>query len=131
RIATLMNGLKCGDPFSPRTGIGPISSDVQLKRILSYVDSAISEGAHVICGGRQVEVPGCEGGHFIEPTLITAVNNDMKVAREEIFGPVLAVIPYETLEEAIAIANDSSYGLSAGIWTGDPAGAQKIAAQLK
>ncbi|MGD9660547.1 MAG: aldehyde dehydrogenase [Porticoccaceae bacterium] len=131
RIASLMNSLKCGNPFVPQTGIGPISSDTQLKRILSYVDSAVSEGAQVVCGGRQVEVAGCEGGHFIEPTLIVGVHNAMKVAREEIFGPVLSVIPYETLEEAIAIANDSSYGLSAGIWTGDPAAAQKIAAKLK
>jgi len=131
KIVGVMENLTCGDPWKPETGIGPISSHAQLQRIMGYIESAVEEGATIRCGGSELKIPQCEGGHFIAPTLITGVSNQMKVAREEIFGPVLSVIKYKTLDEAVAIANDSTYGLSAGVWTGDVAAAQSLAVRLK
>ena len=91
----------------------------------------MAEGARIVCGGKPAEVAGCEGGFYIEPTVLADVTNDMKVAREEIFGPVLCVIKYATTEEAIAIANDTEYGLSAGVWTTDLVMAQQVARELR
>jgi aldehyde dehydrogenase (NAD+) len=91
----------------------------------------VAEGARVVCGGRPATVPGCEAGFYVEPTVLADVTNDMKVAREEIFGPVLSVIKYRSVEEAIEIANDTDYGLSAGVWTTDLIEAQRIARELR
>jgi aldehyde dehydrogenase (NAD+) len=129
-LSSLMQSLTCGDPSSPNTGIGAISSKAHLERIQSYIDSAKNEGAVIACGGERAVVPGCEDGFYFKPTLITNVNNDMKVAREEIFGPVLCVIKYSDINDAIKMANDTQYGLSAGIWTTDIAYAQSLAKKL-
>ncbi|MBT4523065.1 MAG: aldehyde dehydrogenase [Halieaceae bacterium] len=131
KLAALSTQIVLGDPASPATGMGPMSSAAHGEKVLEYVNSAVEEGATVLCGGARAEVPGCEGGYFVEPTVLTEVHNGMKVAREEIFGPVLCVIKFSTEEEAIAIANDTDYGLSAGIWTADVVGAQQLARQLQ
>lgn len=119
-----------GDPMDPVTGMGPMSSETHFNKVLGYIASGIDEGARVICGGGQAEVENCKGGFFVQPTVLADMNNQMKAAREEIFGPVLAVIKFTTEEEAIALANDTDYGLSAGVWTRNLVKAQQIAAEL-
>ena len=131
KLATLANGLKIGNPLAPDTVIGPMSHAGHGQRVLGYIRSAVEEGARVVCGGERVDVPGCEGGFFVRPTVLADCHNQMKAVREEIFGPVLAVIKYQDEAQAIAIANDSDYGLSAGVWTGDVLAAQRIARRLR
>lgn len=131
RLAKVANGLAVGSPLDPATSIGPMCTAAHGAKVLDYIASAVADGARVVCGGRRVTVAGCEGGYFIAPTVLAACHNGMQAVREEIFGPVLAVIPYSDIEQAIAIANDSDYGLSAGIWTGDVLAAQPIARRLR
>lgn len=123
--------LVVGSPLDPGTSLGPLSTSVHGERVMGYIRSALEAGAQLVCGGERLNIAGCAGGFFIGPTILAGANNQMKAAREEIFGPVLVVIPYETDEEAIALANDSSYGLSAGIYTSDLVGAQQMARRLQ
>jgi len=131
KLVELSAKVPLGNPADPATGMGPMSSHTHGGKVLGYIESAREVGARIACGGSRVTVAGCEGGFFVEPTVIADVTNDMKVAREEIFGPVISVIKYQTVKEAIALANDSDYGLSAGVWTEDVAGAQDVARALK
>ena len=119
-----------GDPMDPSTGMGPMTSETHCQKVLGYIDSAKAEGGRVACGGGLATVQGCEGGFFVQPTVLADMTNDMKASREEIFGPVLVVIKYSSEEEAIAIANDSDYGLSAGVWTQDLVKAKQISREL-
>lgn len=130
-LVALAGKLKLGNPLDPATDVGPVISKKQKETILSYIESGKQEGATLICGGKEVTVPGCEQGHFIEPTIFTNVTNDMKIAQEEIFGPVLCVIPYSDLDEAIQMANDTIYGLAAGVWTRDVNKAYQVARKLQ
>ncbi|CAM4216545.1 aldehyde dehydrogenase [Bacillus manliponensis] len=123
--------IKIGNPLDESTDIGPVISKQQKETILSYIEEGLSEGAKLICGGKEVVVPGCEDGHFIEPAIFTNVTNDMKIAQEEIFGPVLCVIRYSNLDEAIQMANDTIYGLAAGVWTKDVNKAYQVARKLR
>ncbi len=131
KLVALARTVKPGNPLDPATTLTPMASAAHCSRVLSYVEAGKREGATVACGGDRLHVPGLEGGHFIAPTIFTGVTNDMTIARDEIFGPVLSVIRYDDVEEAIAIANDTAYGLSAGIWTGDPVAANGLASRLK
>lgn len=131
RMADIAGGLSIGNPLDPATSVGPMSNPAHGSKVLGYIRSALAEGARLVCGGERVAVAGCEGGFFIAPTILADCNNRMRAVREEIFGPVLAVIKYEDVAAAIAIANDSDYGLSAGIWTGDVVTAQSIARRLR
>ncbi len=131
KLASISSEMVLGNPVDPATAMGPMSTASHGNAVLGYIESAVAEGASVVCGGKRTQVSGCEGGFFVEPTVIAGVTNDMKVAREEIFGPVLSVIKYSTTEEAIAIANDNDYGLSAGIWSEDVVQAQAIARDLR
>src|SRR6185503_10749878 len=99
--------------------LGPIISKRQLERIESYVKIGVKEGARVVTGGSRPTGAGLPDGNYFQPTLMAGVTRGMRIAQEEIFGPVLAVIPFDDLEEAAAIANDSAYGLVAGVWTRD------------
>ena len=108
--------LKLGDPLDVATHVGPIISASQRDRILDYFIIAADEGATVALGGRAPSGPEFEKGYWIEPTIFVDVTNDMRVAREEVFGPVLVVLTYDSVDEAVKIANDTNYGLSAGVW---------------
>ncbi len=131
KLAQKTASVVVGNPADPATGMGPMTSEAHFHKVLGYIESGVAQGARIVCGGKPAEVPGCEGGFFVQPTVLADVTNDMKVAREEIFGPVLSVIRYRTVDEAIAIANDTEYGLSAGVWTGDLVEAQRIARDLR
>ncbi|WP_066309162.1 aldehyde dehydrogenase [Bacillus sp. FJAT-29814] len=130
-LVALASKLKLGNPLDPTTDMGPVISKKQKETILSYIETGLKEGATLACGGKEVKVPGCEEGHFIEPTIFTNVTNDMKIAQEEIFGPVLAVIRYSDVDEAIKMANDTIYGLAAGVWTRDVNKAYEVARKLQ
>lgn len=131
KLAERSATIKLGNPLDPATGMGPVVSKQQMETILSYIESGINSGARLVCGGKRASGPGLDHGYYIEPTIFADVTNEMKIAREEIFGPVLCVIRYSTEEEAIKIANDTIYGLSAGIWTRDVVKANKMAAKIK
>jgi aldehyde dehydrogenase (NAD+) len=119
RVLEAARDFTVGDPMSPATTIGPVTTPPQYKKIVDYIDIAKKEGATCILGGGPYRGPGACGQQMVEPTIFVNVNNSMRIAQEEIFGPVLAVIPFDTEEEAIAIANDIRFGLAAGIWTRD------------
>lgn len=116
RLVARGSTLVLGDPLQPTTHVGPIVSPVQRDRILDYFRIAAEEGATAVLGGRAPEGEEFERGFWIEPTIFTGVTNDMRIAREEVFGPVLTVLTYDSVDEAVKIANDTSYGLSAGVW---------------
>ena len=122
--------IKLGDPFEKDTGMGPVANRSQFDHILALIRDAAAEGAQVLTGGRRAEDPKLAKGYFIEPTVL-AVTNDMKIAQTEVFGPVLCVIKFKTEEEAIQIANDTKYGLAAGIWTNNLARAHRVARAIK
>ncbi|WP_439502427.1 aldehyde dehydrogenase family protein [Aminobacter ciceronei] len=122
--------VKVGNPAEDGDHIGPLSSDVQFEKVQGMIDAGIKEGARVVAGGLG-RPEGFNRGYYVRPTVFADANNDMRIAREEIFGPVVAMIPFETEEEAIAIANDTPYGLSAYVQTGDKARAQRVARKLR
>lgn len=118
------------DPISGSSMLGPLISAAQQQRVRDYINKGINEGARLILGG--VEMPeGKEQGYYVQPTIFSDVTNDMTIAQEEIFGPVLSIIPYDTEEEAIAIANDSLYGLAGGVWAGTDEKAFEVARKIR
>lgn len=129
RLAEFARTLRVGDASDPATQLGPLTSATQLRTVQNYIQIAQEEGAIVASGGAQPE--DLQDGYFIQPTVLTGVNNDMRVAREEIFGPVVSVIPFETEEEVIAMANDNDYGLGGGLWTGDVGRAHRVARAIR
>ncbi len=131
RLVAFMAEARVGDPTDATTQIGPVATKDQLHKVLSYVDIATSEGAHLAFGGKQLTNIGTGNGWFVEPTIFTNVTNDMRVAQEEIFGPVLSVIKFSDDDEAIRIANDTPYGLAAAVWTNDVARAFKFTKALE
>jgi aldehyde dehydrogenase (NAD+) len=116
-----------GDPKDPKTDLGPLISEKQRQRVMNYVRIGLEQGAQLAIGGK---IPDMQG-FFIEPTIFTGVKNSMTIAQEEIFGPVLCVIKYNTIEEAVAMANDSMYGLAGGVWSRDRDKAMHVARQLR
>jgi aldehyde dehydrogenase (NAD+) len=123
-------GFTPGDPTEATTRLGPLASEAQFERVQGYIQKGIDEGAKLVTGG--VGRPdGLEKGYFIKPTVFSDVRNDMTIAQEEIFGPVLSIIPYDTEEEAIQIANDTIYGLAASVWAADKEKAKAVARQIR
>jgi aldehyde dehydrogenase (NAD+) len=106
-----------GDPLELSTQVGPVTTRAQYEKVLEYIQIANGEGAICRLGGRPANRPECGEGWFVEPTIFTGVSSEMRIAREEVFGPVLAVIPFRDEDEAVEIANDTIYGLAAGVWT--------------
>jgi len=119
-----------GDPLSTESTMGPMSSEAQKRTVLGYIEKGIAEGARLLTGG--VEMPeGLSSGAYVKPTIFADVNNDMTIAREEIFGPVLCIIPYGDLDEAVEIANDTVFGLSSAVYAQDKNTALRIARRMR
>ncbi len=131
RLVAFAGTARMGDPMRSDTQIGPVTNKPQLEKILNYIRIARDEGARPVLGGARASRPECGNGWFIEPTIFAGVRNDMRIAQEEVFGPVLAVIPFKDEDEAIAIGNDVVYGLAAGVWTQSIRRALRMAERLK
>ena len=129
RVGELSGSWKPGNPLDPATKAGPIVDDTQLARVTDYIGRGVDQGARLVAGGSRTLAE--TGGYFIEPTVFADVRNDMDIARDEIFGPVLSIIPFEDEAEALSIANDSRYGLSAAVWTSNLTRAHTMAAALQ
>jgi aldehyde dehydrogenase (NAD+) len=122
--------MKPADPLDPKTRLGAIVSQEQMQTVLGYIDAGKKEGAKLIAGGNRVSVDGGKG-FFIEPTIFGDVKNDMKIAQEEIFGPVLATLTFDDIEQVVALANQNQYGLAAAVWTRDVKKAHAVSRQLR
>jgi acyl-CoA reductase-like NAD-dependent aldehyde dehydrogenase len=129
KIAQVGRTMQPGDPLDPATKLGAIVDETQMKRVLSYIDAGRDDGARIALGGSRVR--GDSGGFFVEPTVFDGVKPGMRIAREEIFGPVLATMTFQSVEEAVRIANDVEYGLAAAIWTRDINVAHRTARALR
>jgi len=131
RLVAVAKDATIGDPMSLQTHVGPVTTAPQFEKILNYIDIANNDGATCVLGGRPYTGPGSNGERFIEPTIFTNVTNTMRIAQEEVFGPVLSVIPFDTEDEAIAIGNDIDFGLAAGVWTSNIGRALRMSEKLK
>jgi aldehyde dehydrogenase (NAD+) len=125
------DGFTVGPADDPTTDVGPVISQTQLETVDRYVALGLEEGADLGIGGERAVVEGHDGGFYFRPTILSGVRNDMRVAQEEIFGPVLAVIPFDDEDEAVRLANQSIYGLAGAVWSGDNARAVKVAERLR
>jgi acyl-CoA reductase-like NAD-dependent aldehyde dehydrogenase len=123
--------VKVGDPLDERTEVGTLVSFRQRERVLDYIGIGQEEGAELVAGGKAPEDPALADGAYLMPTVFDNVRNDMRIAREEIFGPVVGIIPFDTEEEAIRLANETPYGLSGSVWSRDIGRALRTAKGIK
>jgi betaine-aldehyde dehydrogenase len=119
-----------GDPMDPATHVGALISEDHMNRVLGYIDRGRRAGARLVCGGNRYTGPGCADGYFVEPTVFADCRDDMAIVREEIFGPVMSVLDFATEEEVIARANDTPFGLAAGVFTRDLQRGHRTVARL-
>ena len=131
RLVEVASDAKIGDPMSLDTHVGPVTTRPQYQKVMDYIEVAKQDGATCILGGQAYTGKGAMGDQFVEPTIFTDVSNDMRIAQEEVFGPILSVIPFEDEEEAIAIGNDIVFGLAAGVWTSDIGRALRMSEKLR
>jgi aldehyde dehydrogenase (NAD+) len=131
RVAAFAKTLKVGDPLDPATQLGPVVSAEQLDRVTGYLHLGREQGARTLAGGERLTGGALGGGYYVAPTVFADVRDDMRIAREEIFGPVISALPFDTLEEVIVRANDSSYGLGSGVWSRNVNTIHKVAKGLR
>ncbi|KAA0892722.1 aldehyde dehydrogenase [Pusillimonas sp. ANT_WB101] len=131
RLLEVARSARMGDPMSADTQVGPVTTPPQFKKVLDYIDVAKKEGATVVLGGKKGTAPECGNGWFVEPTIFTGVRNDMRIAQEEVFGPVLSIISFEDEADALRIANDVRFGLAAAVWTTDIGRAIRMSEKLQ
>ncbi len=129
--AEVAKGFTVGDPLAETTRLGPLTSQAQLDRVRGYIRKGIQEGAELLTGGDAPPEGAPSGGYYVRPTVFGKVKNSMAIAQEEIFGPVLSIIPYRDEEDAIRIANDTAYGLAGAVWSRDEARAQRVARRIR
>jgi betaine-aldehyde dehydrogenase len=120
-----------GDPMDPGTHVGALISEDHMNRVLGYIDEGRRAGARLVCGGRRYPGPGCADGYFVEPTVFAECRDDMTIVRDEIFGPVMSVLDFATEDEVLARANDTPFGLAAGVFTRDLRRGHRVVAQLQ
>ncbi|OZC87162.1 carnitine dehydratase [Rhodococcus sp. 06-412-2C] len=130
KVVALAGSARMGDPMDSQTQVGPVTTRDQFDKVLHYIDVGREDGATLVLGGKAATGDACGNGWFVEPTIYTGVDNSSRLAQEEVFGPVLAVIAFDTEEDAIAIANDSRYGLGAGVWTQNMGRAFRVSAAV-
>jgi betaine-aldehyde dehydrogenase len=131
RLKTRTEAIRLGDPMDPETQMGPMVTNAHGEKVLGYLEKARSEGGTLVTGGHRITINGCEAGIFIAPTVIADVHDDMTIACEEIFGPLMSVLPFDTEDEVVARANDTEFGLAAGVFTKDISRAHRVAANLQ
>jgi len=131
RLLAMARNMKLGDPMRADTEIGPIATPPQYEKVLQYIDVARADGARCILGGEPATGPGLDGGMFVQPTIFTDVTSGMRIAQEEVFGPVLSIMGFDTEADAVRIGNDVVYGLAAGVWTRDIARALRMTRELR
>ena len=131
RLVEVAKTAKIGDPMSLDTHVGPVTTPPQFKKVMDYLDIAKAEGANCILGGGAYTGEGAKGSQFVQPTIFTGVSNEMRIAQEEVFGPVLSVIPFDDEDDAVQIGNDINFGLAAGVWTSDIGRAIRMSERLR
>ncbi|RWO63735.1 aldehyde dehydrogenase family protein [Mesorhizobium sp.] len=131
RLAAYAKGLRIGDGIDPATEIGPLVSEKQLQRVASYLQAGTAEGATLVTGGERLMEGALAAGNFVAPTVFAGVSDDMRIAREEIFGPVISALPFDTLDEAVERANNTPYGLAAGVFTRNIAIAHQLSRKIR
>ncbi len=131
RLAAHTRTIRVGDPLDPETQIGPVVSAAQMDRILGYIDGAAAEGGSLLAGGARLSGEGYDEGFFVAPTIFSDVRDDMTIAREEVFGPVLSAFTFDTIDEVVARANATDFGLAGGVWTRDLATAHRMSRAIR